>query len=240
MQNYKNFYNFPKKVKKDFAVYIFFVNFAAVIFNYIFKGILVGLTASITLGPVAILCIQRTLNKGRLSGFISGVGAAFADTFYALIAGFGVSMLISYIDTYQLYIRAIGSSVLILMGILLIRNNVGRKLRENYKKSLLQKENTQKKYGKGLISDFFSVFGLTLSNPITIFIFSAFFTAFDIIEMESKSFSVFLILLGILSGALLWWFVLSIVINLLKSRFRIRQLLIINRIAGILIILFGI
>jgi len=99
-----------------------------VLILYLLKGILVGLTASISLGPVAILIIQRTLNKGHLRGFVSGLGAAVADTFYAVLAGFGVSALIIYIEEYQLYLRIIGSVILIFMGIFLIRNNIGKRL----------------------------------------------------------------------------------------------------------------
>lgn len=210
--------------------------------EYLIKGILVGLTASISLGPVAILVIQRTLNKGHVVGFVSGLGASFADTFFAVLAGFGVSALVVYIEEYQLYLKIAGSLILIGMGIYMIINNVGKRLRVNYKKMLISKEDNVKKFGKGLIGDFFSVFGLTLSNPIPFFIFTAFFSTFNILDTtsDSKFQTVFLVLLGVLIGTILWWFIITSIINFIRNKFKIRNLLIINRIAGILIIAFAI
>ncbi|MGD9978486.1 MAG: hypothetical protein AB7S54_11200, partial [Bacteroidales bacterium] len=61
------------------------------------KGIIIGLMASIPLGPIGVLCIQRTINKGKISGFFSGLGAATADTIFAAIAGFSLSFIINFI-----------------------------------------------------------------------------------------------------------------------------------------------
>ena len=63
------------------------------ILDFIFKGILIGIIASAPMGPVGILCIQRTLNKGRWYGFITGVGAAISDIIYALTVGLGMSFI---------------------------------------------------------------------------------------------------------------------------------------------------
>ena len=81
------------------------------------KGILVGLLASIPLGPVGIICIQRTINKGKLSGFLSGIGAASADTIFAAIAGFSLTFIISYIEEKQIIFQAIGGVVVLLLEI---------------------------------------------------------------------------------------------------------------------------
>jgi threonine/homoserine/homoserine lactone efflux protein len=197
--------------------------------DYLWKGIIIGLSASIPLGPIGVLCIQRTLNKGRLSGFISGLGAAFADGFYAVIAGFGVTAIIDYLTEYQLALRIIGAIVLIFMGVKLMQTNPALQLRRQLRKKR-----------KGLIGDFISIFALTLSNPITLFIFITVFASLSIFNTESNALSVFFMLFGTLLGASTWWFILTTVVSIFRNEFKLRRMLYINRIAGILIVFFGI
>ena len=70
------------------------------ILDWIFKGILIGIVASAPMGPVGVLCIQRTLNKGRWYGFVTGIGATISDFIYALITGFGMSFVMNLINVY--------------------------------------------------------------------------------------------------------------------------------------------
>ena len=65
------------------------------------KGILIGIIASAPMGPVGVLTIQRTLNKGRWYGMITGVGAAVSDIIYALITGLGMSFVMDLITSPQ-------------------------------------------------------------------------------------------------------------------------------------------
>jgi threonine/homoserine/homoserine lactone efflux protein len=199
------------------------------IFDYFWKGVIVGLSASIPLGPVGVLCIQRTLNKGRISGFFSGLGAASADVFYATIAGFGVSFIIDYLIEYQTFLRIIGSIVLFLLGYRLWYSNPGIELRKQLKRKR-----------KGLFGDFLSTFALTISNPITIFVFAAVFASFSIVDTRANLWAVIILILGILFGASLYWFSLSSIVNIFRDKFRLRRLLYINRIASIFVIIFGI
>ncbi|MFW5539795.1 MAG: LysE family transporter, partial [Prevotella sp.] len=85
----------------------------------ILKGILIGIIASAPMGPVGILCIQRTLNKGRWYGFITGVGAAVSDIIYAMFTGFGMSFVVDFINNpeYKFYLQIAGSLLLLLFGI---------------------------------------------------------------------------------------------------------------------------
>jgi len=199
------------------------------IFTYIWRGILFGLIVSIPVGPVAILCIQRTLNKGRLAGFVSGLGAVCADCFYIILAAFGINIIISYIEKYVIYIKIIGSIILIIMGIRLIPINPAKQLRNRVK---------QKR--KGLIGDFFSAFGITLSNPILLVIYAGFLGAFFITSDSHSFLHIMIFLLGTFCGAVMWWFSVTMITSILKNKIKLRKLLIINRITGILIILFAI
>ena len=60
------------------------------IFDILWKGFIIGVVVSAPLGPVGVLCIQRTLNKGRWYGFITGLGASLSDIAYALLTGYGL------------------------------------------------------------------------------------------------------------------------------------------------------
>lgn len=68
------------------------------IFNILWKGFIIGVIVSAPLGPVGVLCIQRTLNKGRWYGFVTGIGAAMSDIFYALLTGYGMSFVFDYVN----------------------------------------------------------------------------------------------------------------------------------------------
>jgi threonine/homoserine/homoserine lactone efflux protein len=195
--------------------------------EYIWKGIVVGLSASIPLGPIGVLCIQRTLNKGRVSGFVSGFGAAAADGLFAIIAGFGISIIIDSVVEYQLYLKAAGGIILFVMGIRLLYANPAIDLRRQLKKKK-----------KGLFGDFLSIFILTISNPIGVFVFIAVFAGFDLVVKDSTA-SVLVLVAGVLLGAALWWFALSGFVSLFRHKFRLRKLLLVNRIAGVLVIAFG-
>ena len=67
------------------------------VLEFLIKGVIIGFTASVPLGPIGVLCIQKTINKGRMSGFVSGLGAAASDTIYAIIAGFGLTFVTNFI-----------------------------------------------------------------------------------------------------------------------------------------------
>lgn len=114
--------------------------------HYITDGILIGISASVPLGPIGVLCIQRTLNKGRWSGFISGLGAAFSDTIYAIIAGFSLSFIVSFIEEQILWIQIIGAIILIALGLKIFYTNPAIQLRK------------QRKRNTNLLQDFVSTF----------------------------------------------------------------------------------
>src|SRR5579863_6289337 len=82
------------------------------------RGLAAGLIIAAPVGPVNVLCIQRTLEKGWKSGIVSGVGAAFADTLYGGIAGFGISLVINFLLREQYWFRLIGGIVLMGIGVI--------------------------------------------------------------------------------------------------------------------------
>lgn len=139
------------------------------ILDLIFKGILIGILASAPMGPVGILCVQRTLNKGRWYGFITGVGAAVSDIMYALITGLGMSFVMDLITNPQnLFILKItGSTLLLLFGVYCFRSNPTKKMHISGNK-------------KGtLVYNGVTAFWVTFLNPLIMFLFMVLFAQFS-------------------------------------------------------------
>lgn len=196
--------------------------------EFLVKGIIVGFLASIPLGPVGVLCIQRTINKGRISGLFSGMGAATVDSFFALVAALGLTFIINFIEEQQFYIQLFGGGVLIFLGVRIFNTNPIQQIRRHRKKK------------NKLVEDFLSVLFLTLSNPLAVFLFVAAFAGIGLVTTKDSSFKSSLIIAGVFLGALLWWASLTFFVDLFRKKFRLKQLWWINKIAGILIVVFGV
>ena len=84
-----------------------------IIISILWKGFIIGVIVSAPLGPVGVLCIQRTLNKGRWYGFVTGVGAAMSDIAYALLTGYGMSFVFDYVNKNLFYLQLLGSIMLL-------------------------------------------------------------------------------------------------------------------------------
>jgi threonine/homoserine/homoserine lactone efflux protein len=192
------------------------------------NGILVGLGASIPLGPVGVLVVQRTISKGRHSGFISGLGAATADTIFAALAIFSLAFVQHLFDANKTFFLLFGGLLITGIGLSVYLSNPIKQLR--------RKKNVSRSF-----EDFISVFLLTISNPGAIFLMLALFALVGVeMNRQSGAFNITIVLWGVVVGAASWWFLLSWLINHFRQRFRIRQLWYINRIAGILIMVIGI
>lgn len=197
------------------------------------RSICVGLAASITVGPVAVLCIQRTLSKNRRSGIISGLGVACADTFMAVVAFSCYSMLAAQIQQHQSVLRVIGGIFVVMVGVYIFTQNPVVQIRKN-------------RAGRtNLWQDFASIFGLTLSNFIMVIPYLlAFFSVFNISGIEARDISgfvrSFIVIGGFFAGSFGWWTLLAFVLNLFRRRFRPRHMLTINHVAGVVIGVLGI
>lgn len=198
------------------------------VFALFWKGLIVGLMVTIPLGPIGVLCIQRTLNKGRVSGFISGLGASAADAIFAIIAGFGISYIISFIKTQQIYFQIIGGVIVMFLGIHIFYTNPVRQLR-------LQRMNKNRLY-----HDFLSVFFLTITNPLAILLFLAMFAGINVSGHEINAFDLTSLVGGVLAGSAGWWFLLSFVISIFRERIRLRNIWWMNKVAGVIVFVLGI
>lgn len=198
------------------------------------RGVGVGLASSITVGPVAVLCIQRTLSKNLRSGLASGMGVAVADTLMAIIAYFFYSMLQAQIEEYSLILQVIGGIFVVIVGVCIFFQNPVPQIRRN-------------RAGKSnLWQDFSSMFVFTLANFIVIIPYLlAFFAMFNVgLESDQGDIASLLrstvTIVGFLLGAMAWWGVVTISINYFRRRFRPRHMLTINHVAGVVIGVLGI
>ncbi len=195
---------------------------------FIIKGILIGLLVSIPVGPVAVLSIQRTMNKGALSGFITGIGAAFADVVYAIIAGFGITLIKNFLTENQSIIRVVASVFLLFIAYQIFMSNPAKQLRK------LNRE------GNKFFSDFVSSFLLTISNPLTVGAFGLLYAQFDMVDNTTTSAHVVLMVISVFAGALLWWLSLVGIVSLFKKRISLRNLVVVNKVTGVMIAVFAI
>ena len=197
---------------------------------FFLKALLVGLTAAIPLGPLGIMCIQRTLSKGRWAGFAVGLGSSVADTFYATIALLSVSYISQFLDRNRIWVMLIGGAIVLGIGLQIALKNPIKDLRRPIAGSLSSRR----------ARDLLKGFLMTITNPSALVLMLGLFAFFgldlgDGSHPEAAGF----VLGGIFLGTAAWWFLLSSGISLFRKRFRLRQIIAINRISGILIAVIG-
>ena len=194
-----------------------------------FKGMLIGMVASAPMGPVGILCVQRTLNKGRWYGFVTGIGAAVSDIIYAGITGFGMAFVMDFVnnDQNKFYLQIIGSVLLLAFGVYTYRSDPTKNMRQ----SGMQ---------RGTIwYNMWTAFLVTFSNPLIIFLFMALFAQFAFV-IPDHPFEMVIGFASIVGGALLWWYGLSWLVDKVRTIFDAQGIRIINRIIGAVVIIFSI
>jgi threonine/homoserine/homoserine lactone efflux protein len=194
--------------------------------SFLIRGLIIGISIAATVGPMCILCINRTLHKGQLYGLVSGLGIATADGVYGSIAAFGLTVISGLLISQQMWIRLIGGLFLIYLG---IKTALGRPA-----------ERAAVARGNGYAGAYVSTFLLTLTNPLTILSFAAIFAGIGVGGASKSYLSASLVVCGVFLGSVSWWCILTGGISLLRKRFTARWLLWINRISGIIILLFGI
>lgn len=195
--------------------------------SFFFRGLLIGLSIAAAVGPMSVLCIQRTLNKGQLYGLVSGLGIATADGVYGSIAAFGLTLITNFLIHEQIWIRMIGGLFLMYLGIKTI-------LSKPTQRAALLDTKTNSYLGA-----YTSTFLLTLTNPLTILSFAAIFAGIGVGSASKSFLSATMVVLGVFSGSTLWWIVLTSGISLLREKMNALLLLWINRISGAIITLFG-
>lgn len=193
----------------------------------ILKGFLIGICASVPLGPIAILVIQKSLSDGHGAGFMAGLGACLVDTLFAVIAIFELAIAESFIADHRIIIMVGGGIVVILLGCSMAFKDPFRKMKEAHQAPSYS------------LKDFFQAVFMGISNPGAIFVIFALFAFFGI-QLEPHDFRVAPILLSLSGGSALYWFLFSWAFSRFRKNFRLSTLLWINRVTGVIVTIIGI
>ncbi len=196
-------------------------------FYYLVKGAMIGFIVAAPVGPVSLLCIRRSLSKGRIQGFATGLGATIGDMFYASIAAFGLSFVINFLEREDFWLRLLGGSFLFFMGLYVF-------LKKRAAPSLDVDENVSH-----LGESFGSAFLLDISNPVVILAYIAIFSGFGLESAEQHLFSALSLVLGVTVGAAIWWFCLVQMICLFRKKITQRGVGLISKIAALVLLIFG-
>jgi threonine/homoserine/homoserine lactone efflux protein len=193
--------------------------------SFLLRGLIIGFSIAAPVGPIGVLCIRRTLTDGRISGLVSGLGAATADAIYGCIAGFGLAFISNFLVSQQIWLRLAGGAFLCYLGL----------------KTLFAKPSEQPVLAKrnDLHGVYASTFFLTLTNPMTILSFMAIFAGLGLAGTSRNYGSAGVLVLGVFSGSALWWFLLSGAVALFREKVNERGLQWVNRISGAIITGFG-
>ncbi len=193
--------------------------------SFLIKGIIIGFSIAAPVGPIGVLCIRRTLADGRVSGLVSGLGAAVADAVYGCIAGFGLTFVSGFLIGGQAWLRIVGGVFLCFLGIRTFLSGPAEK--------------AAPAAGRSLAGAFVSTFFLTLTNPMTILSFMGIFAGLGIAGAGGDYGAAGALVLGVFSGSALWWLLLSGSVGALREKVTPRGMQWVNRGAGAIIAAFG-
>lgn len=186
------------------------------------QSLLIGLSIAAPVGPIGLLVIQRTLQRGAVVGLATGLGAAAADAAYGAVGAFGVTSLIGALTAARVPLALGGGAFLLWLAWSTWRTQPAG-------------EAAVVAGGSGLLAAFAGTFVLTLSNPATIFSFIAVFGALAANGAMATPSSPWPMVAGVLVGSALWWLLLSAAVGRLRSRFGVRQQRFVNRASALLL-----
>lgn len=195
--------------------------------SFLIRGLIFGLSIAAVVGPMSVLCMQRTVNRGLLYGLVSGMGIATADGIYGSMAGFGLTVIISLLFSLQLWIHLLGGLFLIYLGIRTI-------LTKPAERAAAAKANAG-----SLLGAYVSTLLLTLTNPLTILSFAAIFAGLGAATSGGGYGTAAALVLGVFIGSAVWWVLLTGLVGALRTRVTTGVLRWVNRISGAVILGFG-
>lgn len=193
------------------------------VIDLIMKGGIIGIVASAPMGPVGILTVQRTLNKGRWYGFATGLGAAVSDVIYAILTGLGMSVVLDFIErpTTMLYLKMAGGIMLFFFGLYTYKSKPAKMHQPSGRKGTL---------AHNAITGFL----ITLSNPLIMLLFLALFARFDFV-IPDHLWEQTVGYVAIFAGALLWWMCLSSALVKVGAKVQMETMGMLNRLLGALV-----
>lgn len=198
------------------------------------QGFIIGLSIAAPVGPLGVLCIKKTLNEGKLAGFLCGLGIAVGDSIYGAVAAFGLAMITHFLTGNKAYFQIIGGAFLLYLGIKTI-------LQKPADPQIFSRKGKHQTFhfSKKLLQNFFSTVFLTLTNPPTILSFIAIFAGLGLANLQNNYFSAALMVTGLFLGSLSWWLFLTESINLVRKKITQNTLRWVNVLSGLTLVAFG-
>jgi len=193
--------------------------------SLVFRGFALGFAVAAAPGPIFFLCLRRALVKGWLNGFVSGLGVATADGFYAAVATFGVGAITIAIAGERRWLALAGGALLVALGVRIVFD----KPRAAQAPSAGSAGN-----GAGLAWAYLSTFGLTITNPATIFSFAALAATLGV-GLSGGYLRPTLLVAGVLLGSATWWVLLAAVAAGLRARITPRIIRVVSTMSGVAI-----
>lgn len=194
--------------------------------SFFLKGVVIGIIIATPVGPVGTLCVQRTITEGRINGFLTGLGATTADVIFGFIAAFGLTVVSNFLIDQQEWIRLLGGIIICIIGIRVFFLKAQKKI--NPTKS------------PNLFGPFGSAFLIAITNPITIITFAVMFAGFGLMGSDAKFGHASLTVFGVFIGSAFIWLTLWGMSLMFRERFDFVRMTWVNKVAGIVIFIFGI
>ena len=188
------------------------------------RGLVLGFTIAAAVGPISLLTIRRTLAHGRAYGLASGLGVAAADATYGAIAAFGLTAISSVLVDWRAALGLIGGAFLLVLAWRTMTSRPGEVATADDR--------------PGLAGAFASIYGLTITNPMTILSFAALFAGLGVVGGGGAG--AVALVAGVFCGSAAWWVLLTSVVAAFRSRISVRALTWVNRISGVVLAVFGV
>jgi threonine/homoserine/homoserine lactone efflux protein len=197
-------------------------------------GILIGLIVAAPIGPVNLICMRRTLAYGPVNGFFSGLGAALGDGVFASVSGFGLTVIGQLIEGYSIPLTLAGGAMLLGFGVHIFRSDVS--LSPNPDTATARAEGSS-----SLLRTVASTFALTITNPATLFGFTALFAGLGSLAGEQVLLAdAAAVVSGVVAGSILWWFTLAVSVGIFHRYVSPTLMRRINHVFGVVVGGFGV
>lgn len=199
------------------------------------QGIVFGFFLALPVGPVGVLCVQRTLAEGRVHGLLSGLGAALGDALFGAVAAFGISAVKEWLEAHQSDLRIVGGVVLLVLA---ARTLLGRK--GQILLSAKHDVNESRVVTNSLVKDFVSTFMLAVTNPITLIAFAGLLATLGITEAGASVGNASILVVGVFVGSAAWWIAISTTAGVLRPFVDGSYQAWINRMSAMILLGFGV
>jgi hypothetical protein len=198
-------------------------------FGIFYRGLILGIMIAAPVGPIGLLCIRRSVQKGLLIGFATGLGAAFADTLFATVSALGIAAIMDFIRRYDMGLHIIGGMML-LYGAWHTWHDAPKPPSDpiDLLKKIVAAPVTDTSTWNA-IKACISGFAITLTNPITIFAVLAVVATFSHVDNRLDAAT---LVGGIFCGSVLWWLTLSGGVTLLRGYFTESRIIVVNKVTA--------